>query len=192
MISKEISRKCSGDISMIENYEQAISDSELWDCHHRLEIQEDGSEISPDELKQKGMYYHRPPNELIFLRRSEHNAIHGRVFKSGHEMKDGFRGMRHTDRTKKILSDKASKRNTGKKWFSDGVNNRFCKSCPVGFHRGRKVHWETHNNLSEDTKKRIGEATRKRIQGTHWYNNGTIEILSKECPEGFVAGRICK
>ena len=26
--------------------------------------------------------------------------------------------------------------------------------------------------------------------GYHWYNNGEIEINSKECPDGFVPGRL--
>ena len=26
--------------------------------------------------------------------------------------------------------------------------------------------------------------------GTHWYNNGIISVHRKECPEGFVPGRL--
>lgn len=26
--------------------------------------------------------------------------------------------------------------------------------------------------------------------GTHWYNNGEVNIKAKECPEGFVKGRL--
>ena len=26
--------------------------------------------------------------------------------------------------------------------------------------------------------------------GTHWYNNGEIEVFQKECPKGFKKGRL--
>ena len=28
------------------------------------------------------------------------------------------------------------------------------------------------------------------LKGTHWYNNGIIQIQAKECPEGFNPGRL--
>ena len=39
---------------------------------------------------------------------------------------------------------------------------------------------------SEETKKKM----RKAQTGKHWYNNGEKEVFSKECPEGFVPGRL--
>ena len=42
--------------------------------------------------------------------------------------------------------------------------------------------------FSESHKKKISEA----LKGKHWYNNGVISVLAKECPEGFVKGRIKK
>ena len=39
MINKKTARSyCKDDISKIENYEEAINDTELWVCHHRLEL----------------------------------------------------------------------------------------------------------------------------------------------------------
>lgn len=36
-------QKCKDNISLIENYEQAVNDkSQMWVCHHRLEISLDG------------------------------------------------------------------------------------------------------------------------------------------------------
>lgn len=29
---------CKEDISKIENYELAVNDTEMWECHHRTEI----------------------------------------------------------------------------------------------------------------------------------------------------------
>lgn len=83
----EIYRYCEGDITQIENFDKAINDrSDLyshsnWVCHHRLETHNlDGSrreiQQSRDDLKLLDLYYHRPPIELIFLTRAEHNKVH--------------------------------------------------------------------------------------------------------------------
>lgn len=83
----EIYRYCEGDITQIENFSKAINDrSDLyshsnWVCHHRLETHNlDGSrreiQQSRDDLKLLDLYYHRPPSELIFLTREEHNKVH--------------------------------------------------------------------------------------------------------------------
>ena len=83
----DIYRYCEGDITQIENFDKAINDrSDLysnsnWVCHHRLETHNlDGSrrdiQQSRDDLKALDLYYHRPPNELIFLTREEHNRVH--------------------------------------------------------------------------------------------------------------------
>ena len=71
-----VRRFCCEDISKIENYDKAISDNtQTWCCHHRLEI--DGSNrISPRTLKGRGLYFHRPASELIFLTKREHQRIH--------------------------------------------------------------------------------------------------------------------
>lgn len=42
MISEANAKKyCAEDISLIENYKEAVSSKELYHCHHRLEIQDD-------------------------------------------------------------------------------------------------------------------------------------------------------
>lgn len=65
---KGVKKYCCDDIALIENYETAINDTtQTWEIHHRLEIQEDGTLISRDELINKGLYYNRPSDELIFL-----------------------------------------------------------------------------------------------------------------------------
>ena len=43
---------------------------------------------------------------------------------------------------------------------------------------------------SEESKKRIGEKSKGRVKGMHWFNNGKINIRAKECPPGFVPGRM--
>ena len=73
---------------LIENYEAAIADdTQVWVCHHRLETHNSDGErrlvdISKAELIALGMYYDRPPEELIFLSQVEHVKLHntGRKF----------------------------------------------------------------------------------------------------------------
>ena len=78
MISKTVINVCeTGKIHLIENYDMAVSDeNEMWECHHRLEVQDDGTELSSRELKERGLYWKRPPEELIFLRRKDHRKLH--------------------------------------------------------------------------------------------------------------------
>ena len=74
MISKKQARRyCKDNINMIENYEQAISDTtQTWHCHHRRETIYDAK-----ELMEIGEYYHRPAIELIFLTPHQHmNTYH--------------------------------------------------------------------------------------------------------------------
>lgn len=71
---KKIRKYCCEDISLIENYEQAFNDqSQVWECHHRLEIE---LGLSKTELIKQGLYWNRPASELIFLTPSEHRRVH--------------------------------------------------------------------------------------------------------------------
>ena len=80
MISKRAYMYCREDLSLIENYDKAINDStQIWRCHHRLEIQDEGKIIyTSEQLENLGLYYNRPASELIFLTLSEHNKLHGK------------------------------------------------------------------------------------------------------------------
>lgn len=76
MISENVKEFCCEDISLIENYEQAMNDdTQIWHCHHRLEIV--GDKItSMEELIKSGLYYNRPAKELIFLTVHNHMSLH--------------------------------------------------------------------------------------------------------------------
>jgi hypothetical protein len=75
MISKNIKQFCKN-YTQIENYNEAINDKEkVWDCHHRLELREDYINTR-EELKLMNLYYDRPPEELIFLTKEKHQALH--------------------------------------------------------------------------------------------------------------------
>lgn len=71
---KRANKYCNEDISLIENYEQAVNNkTQIWDCHHRKETDEG---LSKAELIKQGLYWNRPASELIFLTRSEHMRLH--------------------------------------------------------------------------------------------------------------------
>lgn len=49
MISEQYAKKyCCDDISLVENYDKAIADTEAWDLHHRAEITDDGCQSIAD------------------------------------------------------------------------------------------------------------------------------------------------
>ena len=163
------------DYQNIENYEAAKKDNFIgWECHHRLETHNSDGErrlvnISMGELQALDMYYNRPAEELIFLTTSEHNTLHhkGKLISEEHKKKVSEAG-------------KGNKRALGYKHSEET----------------KKKISEAHKGIPrpEETKKKIAEASKgnKNVRGTRWYNNGKISKRAKECPEGFVPGRIKK
>ena len=71
-------RYCSEDISLIENYHEAIADEErMWDIHHRRESDENGRTLfTKKQLIDMGLYLKRPASELMFVTRSMHWKLH--------------------------------------------------------------------------------------------------------------------
>ena len=68
---------CCEDISLIENYNEAINDSKnKWELHHRFEIQNGKLVYTKKDLIDLNLYWNRPASELIFLARKEHKALH--------------------------------------------------------------------------------------------------------------------
>lgn len=78
MIAKHIKYLCCEDPSLIENYDEAVADTErMWVCHHRLELDEEGHRLNTArELRKKGLYTYRPASELIFLTKEDHWKLH--------------------------------------------------------------------------------------------------------------------
>lgn len=110
---KSVKSYCCEDISNIENYEEAVAAPEMWECHHRLETHNsDGEErlvfISKDELIALDMYYHRPPEELIFLTHKDHVKLHKTGTKHSVETKrkqsEAAKGRTFSEEHKRKLS----------------------------------------------------------------------------------------
>ena len=93
MINEYRAKKfCCEDLSLIENYELAINDTnQTWEIHHRGEVLPCGR-FSADDLKKFGLYYSRPASELIFLTKAEHTSLH-------------FKDVPKSEATKKAMSE---------------------------------------------------------------------------------------
>lgn len=92
---------------LIENYELALKDNfKGWACHHRLETHNSDGErrlvdISKKELIALGIYYDRPPAELIFMKKGDHTSLHMK----GHPATKGFSDQHHSNETKQKISE---------------------------------------------------------------------------------------
>lgn len=133
---------CNGDITKIENYDKAIADQvQMWEIHHRLETHfSDGTprpinaHLTKAELKALNMYYHRPPEEFIFLTKADHRVLHHKGKESANK------GQHQTEDAKRRISEKMKKIVTwtkGRKWYNNGEVSIMSFSCPAGFEPGR-------------------------------------------------------
>ena len=168
----------------IENYQKALADNfKGWDCHHRLETHtSDGIrrevDITRDELKALDMYYNIPADELIFMKHSEHRFLHQKGKHPSEETKNKIseakKGKHRSEETKLKIGE-------AQKGKHNSIESRRKMS---------EAHKGKHH--SEESKNKIGEAMKGNtsVRGRHWYNNGIKNIMSKECPDGFVPGRL--
>lgn len=150
MISKKSKKYCCEDISLIENYDKAITDkTQTWHCHHRAEILPCGS-FSPECLKKFGLYYNRPAIELIFLTKSVHSRVHKAGFPLSEEARKKLKGRKVSEETRKKMSEalkgrtfseeshlKMSEARKGKHYWNNGVVCVIAEKCPEGFTPGR-------------------------------------------------------
>ena len=192
----------------IENYEKALADNfKNWEVHHRLETHNSDGErrlvdITRDELKALDMYYNRPADELIFLTIYEHSRLHmkGKHLSEETRKKIGSAskgnkyalGYKHSEEAKNKISEamKGEKNPFYGKHHSDEAKERM-SAARKGKHLGKDnpFYGKTH---SEEFRKKIGEINKVKMKGMRFFNNGKINIRAKECPEGFVPGRIKK
>ena len=166
----------------IENYEKAKADDFVgWCIHHRLQTwTSDGKrrlvDITRKELIALDMYYDRPAEELIFLTLGEHSSLHNKG---------------------KLCSEEAKKKmSAAKKDRCSGKNNSFYGKRHSEETKMRISRTKTGKKLepfSEEHKQKLSEAMKAENNpnyGKHWYNNGEVNIMTNECPEGYVPGRL--
>lgn len=100
---KTVKQFCSEDLSLIENYQEAINDTtQTWHCHHKLEIELNKSE---NDLNNMNLYYNRPASELIFLTKRDHMSLHQKIHNNfNHRKVIGWSGKHRTEDEKCRIS----------------------------------------------------------------------------------------
>ena len=142
-------RFCCEDISTIENYDKAITDQDrTWDCHHRLEIGNNGEVVSREGLIDHGLYYDRPSSELIFLTRSEHTRLHktGKQYLLGkhrseeckRRISESRKGKHHSEETKRKMSESHTRKK--RKPFSEEWKRKMAESTKAYWAMKKKIH----------------------------------------------------
>ena len=154
MINKNIKRFCS-DVAKIENYEKAMNDTtQVWHCHHRLETHfSDGAprpknaQLFAKELIALNMYYHRPPEELIFLTEKEHLQLH-------------FKGRISPAKGKRWILSKEAKQKISNSHKNKPLSEAHKRKLSLS-HKGQ-IAWNRGLPLSEETKRKMSLSTKGR------------------------------
>lgn len=122
----------------IENYTKAMEDSEMWDCHHRLEISPTGKSFSKKRLIELGLYYNVSPEALIFLPQNVHISLH-------------HKGKHHSEESKKKISNAGKGRRAWNKGVKCAYKNKVSE--------GVKKLWE-----NPEYRKHMSEAHKHPIK----------------------------
>lgn len=172
---KQAKKVCCEEISLIENYEQAIQDKDkTWDIHHRLEIQEDKI-LSRQELKDMDLYYNRPANELIFITHGNHTKLHNsnQTKETKNKLSKINKGKILSEETKKKISESRKGKGTGNK--SEETRKRMSEA-----QKGKHISEETKKKLSklwkgkprsEEDKKKMKEGWERKKEKQNEQNN---------------------
>ena len=136
----------------IENYDKAAADNfKNWVCHHRLETwTSDGFRREVDilsaELRALGIYYNRPADELIFLRKGEHRILHTKGKQKSEEtkkkMSESQKGKHFSEEHKMKISESNKGKNIwirGRHWYNNGKISIRAYERPDGFIPGRLI-----------------------------------------------------
>ena len=161
---------CKGDITKIENYDIAMSDTKhTWHCHHRLEISPfSGKHITPKRLIELGMYYNVKPEELVFLTQGEHMKIHNQSPERNKKISESSKGKIFSEEHRKKIGIKSAQKS----------KESYRKSI-IASHKPEveKRRFETFSKTMKE-------------HPHHWWNNGVKEVLQEFCPNGFEKGRL--
>ena len=167
MIPNNVYKICCEDISLIENYNKALSDTtQIWCCHHRLETDKN---LSAKELISMNMYYDRPASELIFLSRKEHAKLHMNVHHP-------LLGIPRTEETKTKVSKGL------KEYFK--THNVWNKGVPATDESKRKnseshigkTAWNKGTSTKEETRKKQSKSHIGKLKGSRWMTNGIKNV----------------
>ena len=161
-----VNKYCKDDIRLIENYEQALNDNtQTWHCHHRLETD---LGLSPEDLKDHGLYFNVPAKELIFLTKNDHfkihrlNALEKTEIKRSKSIKQYYK--EHPDAMKGENNPMFCKNK--KDHMSEEAYNKMCIRISESMKRLHK-----DNPMSEETKQKIRKTWEEK------YKNGYVSKM---------------
>jgi len=97
-------------------------------------------------------------------------------------------GENLTEVHKEKIKQNHKRPHTGKKKFTDGINDFFANECPPGCKPGIGLkHRQNRNQIPKDKLQHGGMS----VKGTRWWNNGIDHKRSQSCPgEGWNLGRL--
>lgn len=159
MINEESTKRYCKDFTKIKNYEAAKNDEkELWIAHHIME-----EVFTTKELMRAGWYYNRSPEELVFIRISEHNG-NTKLHISYRRQNENKKGKKLSEEHKRKIAES----HEGKK-LSDETKAKL--KGKTAWNKGKNVSEETRKKIaeyrkgrshSEETKRKISESQKKR------------------------------
>lgn len=131
---------------LIENYDEAVNDkNEVWACHHRME-----EVFSRKELIRAGWYYNRRPEELIFIKRSEHDGNPRIHIEKRRALEKPKHTKPHTKETRELISKK-------------------CKGHKLSEETKEKMSLSRMGHpVSDETRKKLKESNKNTHKGQHW------------------------
>lgn len=188
MINESRAKKyCYEELSLIENYEQAVNDqTQTWDLHHRNETV---MNCGPKQLVAKGAYYDRPARELVFLTHAEHTRLHkkgernhnfGRPLseETRSRISEALKGKPMSEETRHRISEAKKgkpKSEEHRRMLSEAMKGK------TPWNKGKPLSEEARRRLSEAMKgernhnfgRQLSEETRRRIseaRKAYWKN----------------------
>ena len=151
------------DYENIENYEKAKKDNfKGWHCHHRLETHNSDGERRLVDISM---------GELKSLGMYYNRPAEELIFLTESEHNVFKKGKPAWNKGKKCSEETRRKQREAKKGEKNPMYGK---------------------HLSEETRRRLREVAKgnTNTKGKRWFNNGKINTMSKECPPGFVPGRL--
>lgn len=96
-----------------------------------------------------------------------------------------FYGKRHSEEAKKKMSEARKNKKFGH--CSEETKRKIAEG-----NKGKHFSEERKKNIAESLKGHTpwNKGKKTGSNGTHWYNNGEVNVKAKECPKGFVKGRL--
>ena len=152
---------------------------------------------------------------FIDLLEKEYIKFYRSIGKAEYNIADGGQGgsinkgmhWKLSEETKKKISEANKGRKMSEEWRrKNSEAHKGKKREPLSDEHKKKIS-ESHKGYhhSDEARKKMSEACKGRSawnkgkhlsdearKAMHWFNNGEISIRTKECPEGFVSGRIYK